>query len=244
MNRLTFFLLRSTSFLFSLLSFQMVYGVSNVVCLFLSRIVRYRRKIVLGNLVKSFPEKSPNEIDCIANAYYRHLCDLIVESIKGLTITKPRLHERFVYKNPNIFDPFYDKNKSIILLGSHFGNWEWGSLSFPLAVRHKVIGIYKPINNKVVENYLNACRKRWGLHLVNMKNAGRAILQHKGQPIMLVLIADQSPANIKHAQWVNFLHQDTPFLHGAEKIARQTGFPVFHYKIKKTVLLQHTISQL
>jgi KDO2-lipid IV(A) lauroyltransferase len=48
-----------------------------------------------------------------------------------------------------------------------------------------------------------------------------------------VLIADQTPFDVRNAHWVNFLHQDTPFLHGMEKLARQAGYPVFYFEIER-----------
>jgi KDO2-lipid IV(A) lauroyltransferase len=146
---------------------------------------------------------------------------------------KAELQGRFTYTNPEIFDPLFQQNKSAILLGSHYGNWEWGVLSFPLAVRHKVIGIYKPVNNKKIDAYLNQLRQRWGLHLRSMEQAGRAIAENQGQPCIFVLIADQTPSNVRDAHWADFLHQDTPFLHGPAKLATKTGFPVFIFEINR-----------
>ncbi len=148
-------------------------------------------------------------------------------------MSEAELSRRFVYKNPEIFSPFFKKNESAILLGSHYGNWEWGVLSFPLAVRHKVVGIYKSIKNPLVNDWLNERRKRWGLHLVEMSTAGRAIVENKGLPCIFVLIADQTPSDVKNAHWVEFLHQDTPFLHGSAKLARRTGYPLFMFEIQR-----------
>lgn len=74
---------------------------------------------------------------------------------------------------------------------------------------------------------------QWGLHLVSMKNTGRVIIENREHPTLFVLIADQTPADVKNAHWLPFLNQDTPFLHGAEKLARKTGYPVFHYNIRR-----------
>ncbi len=193
----------------------------------------YRKKIILQNLRNAFPEKIDAEISRLASAYYRHLADLVLESLKGLTLKKTQLQERYVYRNPEIFSPLFEKGESAILLGSHIGNWEWGVLSFPLSVRHTVFGVYKPLKNSYLDNYLNSHRKQWGLYLASMSQAGRAVTQQKGKPTIFVLIADQTPSDIKNAHWVNFLNQETPFLNGMDKLARQTGYPVFYFEIKR-----------
>ena len=45
-------------------------------------IVRYRRKVVRDNLVKSFPEKPLEEVKRIEKNFYRLLCDYFMEMIK------------------------------------------------------------------------------------------------------------------------------------------------------------------
>lgn len=218
---------------FKLLPMQGVYVLSDF-CYFLLRyILRYRRKVIQSNLRNSFPKLINKEIYDLTNQYYHYLCDLFLETLKGFSFSKADWRKRFVYKNPEIFDSLYQQKKSAILLGSHYGNWEWGGISFPLVVKHKVIGIYKPINNKKVETYLNNLRKKCGLHLTNMKSAGRAVVENKNEPVIFVFIADQTPVDVKNAHWLTFLNQDTPFLHGAAKLAYKTGYPVFHYKIQR-----------
>jgi KDO2-lipid IV(A) lauroyltransferase len=196
-------------------------------------VIKYRQEIIENNLQNAFPEKQQAEIDQLKHDFYRHFCDLLLESIKGLTLSKQELQRRFVYTNPEIFSPLFEKKQSAILLGSHYGNWEWGVLSFPLAVQHKVTGIYKPLKNRPVDAWVNQQRKRWGLHLVSMNQAGRAVVEIRQQPSIFVLIADQTPSDIKNAHWLPFLHQDTPFLQGADKLARQTDYPVFIFDIQR-----------
>lgn len=215
------------------LPFRGMYLLSDLGCFLLRNVFRYRKKVVLSNLRNSFPVKSEEEIQALASAFYHHFTDILLESLKGLRLPKAELQRRFVYRNPEIFQPFFEKNQSVILLGSHYGNWEWGVLSFPLAVQHSVVGIYKPLKNKAVEGFLNSLRKKWGLHLAEMNQAGRAIVSYKNQPSIFVLIADQTPSDMRNAHWANFLNQDTPFLQGMDKLARQTGYPVFYFEIER-----------
>lgn len=215
--------------LFSLIPFRLLYLFSDGAFFLLYHILRYRRKVVLKNLSNSFPHKSENEIQSISKKYYRHLCDLIFESLKGLSLPRETWSKRFKYINPDIFP----KYKSALLLGSHFGNWEWGVLSFPLVVSHTVLGIYKPLNNKGMDSFLNRLRKRWGLHLSPMARAGRAVYEYRNRPTLFVLINDQTPSDVVNAHWLPFLNQDTPFLQGADKLAQKTGMPVFYFEIEK-----------
>ena len=233
MQRTGIFLLKILVRTFSIVPFRLLYFLSDGLYFLMLKLFQYRFEVVVSNLRNSFPEKKPDAVRGIAKKFYRHFCDLLLESVKGLTLPKAELQRRFVYKNPEIFTPLFEKNESAILLGSHFGNWEWGVLSFPLAVRHRVIGIYKPLKNRYVDAWLNRLRKRWGLHLASMQQAGRAVIENRNQPCIFVLIADQTPSDMKNAHWLQFLNQDTPFLHGPGKLARQTGYPVFVFEIQR-----------
>lgn len=227
------FLLKILVRSFSVIPFRLLYFLSDVLYILMYRLIRYRHGVIQSNLRKAFPAKTKTEIDALTSRYYRHLCDILLESIKGLSMTAAAFEQRFVYKNPEIFDPLFERNQSAILLGAHYGNWEWGVLSFPLAVRHQVVGIYKPLKNPAAENYLNRLRKRFGLTLTAMSQAGRAMAIHRNEACLYVLIADQTPSDVKNAHWLSFLHQDTPFLHGPDKLGRRTDYPVFIFTMDR-----------
>jgi KDO2-lipid IV(A) lauroyltransferase len=213
--------------------FRAIWLLSDALALLLGSVVRYRRRVVMGNLRRSFPGASPNEVRQLAKQFYRHFADILLESIKGLHLPKAELLHRFRYRNPEVFQPFFEKKQSVILLASHIANWEWGVLSIPLTVRHTVVGVYKPLNNPHLDAHLCSLRKKWGLRLTDMARAGRAVAEHRGQPCIFVLIADQGPSDMRNAHWADLLHQPTPFLHGPDKLARQTGYPVFYSDIER-----------
>ncbi|MCF8246915.1 MAG: lysophospholipid acyltransferase family protein [Saprospiraceae bacterium] len=233
MDRIGAFFIKILVELVGQLPFRVTRLLSDLSCFLLLNVFNYRKRIVHGNLRKSFPEKNEEEIKVLSSQFYRHFSDMLLESVKGLTMSKAELQQRFVYRNPEIFQPLFEKKQSAILLGSHYGNWEWGVLSFPLSVQHTVVGTYKPLKNKALEEYLNSLRKQWGLHLADMAHTGRAIVSYKNQPSIFVLIADQTPSDMRNAHWTDFLHQDTPFLHGMDKLARKTGYPVFYFEIER-----------
>jgi KDO2-lipid IV(A) lauroyltransferase len=213
--------------------FKGLQGLSQGLAFVFIHLFTYRKSVVLANLGNAFPEHSPAQTASIARRFYRHLADVILESIKGLTLPKAELQRRFRYRNPEIFDDLFSQGKSAILLGSHYGNWEWGVVTFPLAVRHKVVGIYKPLGNPLTDRWLNRLRCRWGLQLASMQQAGRTVAEHKNQPCIFVLIADQTPLRVRNAHWVRFLSRDTPFLPGPDRLTRQTGYPVFIFDIER-----------
>ena len=58
---LTYWLVRILAVLFGLVPFRVVYLISDGLAWFLYRVVGYRRKVVLANLARCFPEKTEAE---------------------------------------------------------------------------------------------------------------------------------------------------------------------------------------
>ncbi|GAB4248384.1 MAG: lipid A biosynthesis protein [Saprospiraceae bacterium] len=221
-----------TSRIFGQLPFSVIYGFSNVLFLVLYYVAGYRKKVVTQNLQRSFPGKSPKEINLIRCRYYRYFADLLLESLKGLYMKEAAFRKRFTWADPHVFDEEIKGQKHIILLGSHYGNWEWGAVCMPLFLHHQLYGIYKPLSNKALDNWLQERRSRFGLLPVKMSQVARTLVQEHDALAMFAFIADQTPVDVENAIWLRFLNQDTPFYHGPEKLARKTGFPVYIYKIE------------
>jgi len=233
MEKAGYFLLRIAVSLFSILPFRLLYRLSDMLSFLFFHFFKYRCKVIETNLQNAFPQKSSKEIKRIMRGFYRNFCDVLLESIKGLTMSQKALLNRFQYLNPEIFDDLFEAGQSAILVGSHFANWEWGALSFPHCVKHKVAGVFKPLSNQYLDRYFNRKRKQWGLQLVSMTQAGRALVQLKNEPNIFVFLADQTPVDVRNAHWLSFFNQDTPFLHGVDKIARRTGYPVYFFDIQR-----------
>lgn len=219
--------------LFSIIPMPVLYLLSDGLYYVFFYGVKYRKKVVVENLRKSFPEKSEQEIYQLSKAFYRHFCDILLEGIKGLSMSKEELVKRYKITNPELLDEYYSKNKSIITVGSHYANWEWGVLCSSLQVKSKTIGFYMPLSNTYIDAYIKKSRAAWGMYLVSVKETMKGFEENKSTPCIYILISDQSPANKERAIWLNFLNQPTAFLHGAEKYAKSTGCPVLFIDVKR-----------
>jgi KDO2-lipid IV(A) lauroyltransferase len=222
MNRLLFgFLL-----LLSRLPLFILYRLSDLFYLVLISVFPYRQKVIVGNLKKSFPDIDSKQIRLLRNKFYRHFADLVIEGIKNLTISKAELNSRFIFKNPDLVQGLIAKNKSIMLISGHYGNWEWMITSLALQFNTKVVGIGMPLTNSFWDLALNKRRSRFGLQVVHSGNYKESLNQ-EGSKVFLVL-SDQSPSNSENAYWTRFLNQPTGVLFGAEFMAHENDLiPVF-----------------
>ncbi|HDR52239.1 MAG TPA: hypothetical protein ENN90_11570 [Mariniphaga anaerophila] len=214
--------------------FRVLYFLSDLFFLLVYHVVRYRKTVVMRNLQHSFPEKTEKELKTIARKFYRHFTDLMVESIKLASITDKDLKGRMKVKNPEVINHFFDRGKSVVVLTMHYNNWEWGS-AFPLHLKHKVLGVYKPLHNPLFDAYINRNRARFGAEMVSNAHILRRVVKahQEKEPVFIWLAGDQTPPFF-HKFWLIFLNQETMFYPGPVAISRRFNYPVIFQKTVKT----------
>jgi KDO2-lipid IV(A) lauroyltransferase len=197
-------------------------------------VVRYRRGLVRKNLIHSFPEKSKAEIFAIQREYYHNLCDYAVETLKLLTITRADLATRVVFTNGNLLEKYKSQNQSVLLLASHQFNWEWllasGNFSLPVAIDF----VYQPVQNTIVNQFLIACRTRFGAHAIKRNELAREVIKRKNLLRGVAIVADKYPGQKRDKKYLTtFLHQETAFFYGTNQLAILTQYPILYAEIRK-----------
>jgi len=195
-------------------------------------VFKYRKYVVLNQLKASFPNKTDAEIYEIAHDSYTNLADIIVESIKGFTMTESAYRERYLFVNPDLSLDITRNNKSVIHIAAHYGNWEWGAISYPLWLDAPVLGFYKPLSNPYIEAYGREKRSKFGMVLIPIGDTSKAFDQYEDKKSTFVFVSDQSTWSDK-AHWVQFLGQDTACPPGADKYAHKLQCPVFFTDIQR-----------
>ncbi len=217
------------------LSFWVIFGLADLFYVLLYYIGRYRRKIVHENLIKSFPEKSPEEIREITKKFYHHLSDLGLETIKFYGMTEKQIDERLKINNLDLYEEYYRQGKSIIVLGMHHNNWEWSG-SMQRFIKAQFLVVYNPVRkNKALERFILDTRERFGARSIQVNHSVRTALEfnHAGRSGALMLAADQTPPPNSQF-WTTFLNQETAFFAGPMKIAKKTNQPVIMHHTRKT----------
>jgi Kdo2-lipid IVA lauroyltransferase/acyltransferase len=232
MGTIGFYIFYEVNWLITLLPLEVLYLFSDVLYFFLRRF--YRRKVVIENLRNSFPEKSPEELFAIEKKFYRHLADLFVETLKLAHMSNRELKRRFVVKNPELFEQLLRSGRDLAVVHSHYNNWEW-LICLPLYTDYKVVSIYKPLQDKLFDRFMNGLRTRNNLTLTPMTHIVREIVKNRQEKIraMYGFIADQSPAKPDIKYWTQFMHQETPVYLGIEKIALRYDMPVVFFNVQK-----------
>ncbi|MGB1308176.1 MAG: lysophospholipid acyltransferase family protein [Oceanihabitans sp.] len=234
MQLLAFLLIYPVLWCISILPFPIFYLFSDFIYLIVYYIIGYRKKTVWDNLVLVFPEKSEKEIASIRKKFYKHMCDMFLEMIKTMTISRKQLLKRFVIKNPEELKRLEALDKSIIAMYGHYASYEW-SMVVENYINFKGVAIYKKIANPYFDRLVRKIRTRYNTSLISSKKAINSILEFDKNNVKSInaFLSDQSPRISKAYHWTNFMNIKVPCFTGAEMLAKKLDFSVTYLHITK-----------
>ncbi|MBK5270632.1 MAG: lysophospholipid acyltransferase family protein [Bacteroidia bacterium] len=204
--------------LVSLLPLRILYGIGDCFYGLTYYILKYRRDIVINNLLIAFPHKTEKERIAIAKKFYRNLIDMFIETIKMISVSDKFLAKR-IKGNWEVVKNIYPTGRSVQVHLGHNFNWEWGNAVFVNETPFKLLAVYMPIANKIFERLFYKLRTRNGAIFLRATNMKEEFLTHQDTQYLLGLIADQNPGNPANAWWIHFFGRPTPFLKGPAKAA-------------------------
>lgn len=234
MQRLAFYIVYPLLKLISILPFSLLYILSDFVFLLVYTIFGYRKKVVRANLKLAFPEKTSRERNKIMRAFYRHLCDLIFEAIKSMHISEEELKKRFKFENIEMIRDIESQNKSIVLMLSHYGNWEWIFIMQSF-IKSKGYGVYKRLRNRHFDKLVKDIRAKFNTDLITTKETIKILTKSKLDNELSIsgFISDQSPKPQKAFHWNEFMGVYVPVHTGAELLAKRFDSAVVFAAIDK-----------
>ncbi len=224
-------------YLLSLLPWRVLYAVGDLLFYPLYHWLRYRRGVVERNLRESFPEKTDEQRQAIERQFYHFLCDYAVEVIKLFSISKRNMmrHMEFVGVDKLRAELDREGKKFCFLYLGHYCNWEYvASLQYWLPAVH-CGQIYHKLYNRAFNRLFLRIRGQFGGENIPMKETFHRILQLRRQerPVMIGFIADQAPGWESMHQWTTFLHHDTSFFIGTERIGKLVDAAIYYVDIER-----------
>lgn len=220
--------------LMSRLPFWVIYCISDILYFFTYYIIGYRKKVVFDNLRLVFPEKSEKEITKIAKDSYLHFGDILMETIKAFSMSDREFAKRYRFLNLDIFEAQFKKNKSVAMIGSHYGNWEW-FIHVAQYTSHTIYGTYNTIMNPYFDELIRKSRERFGGVLVPTNETIPTIIQNtENQKLSIYgLLSDQSPMVQKAIYWNKFMGVKVPIHTGAEVLAKKYNLAVVYFSVEQ-----------
>lgn len=222
--------------LISLIPFRVIYFFSDGIYYLLFFVFKYRKDVVMKNLVIAFPEKTTKERTAIAKKFYQNLIDTFLESLKFISITKKQILKRSTSEFDQI-NHLLARGYNVHIMAGHQFNWEYANALASISLSAPFVGVYMPIANKAMDRIFYNFRKRYGTVMISAtefkNNSNHPAFS---TPYTLGLAADQNPGDPYNAYWMNFFGRPVPFITGPAKGAVKNNTAVvmvgFH-KIKR-----------
>lgn len=231
-----YYLLYGLLYVISLLPMPLLYVLSDGAYALMYYVFGYRKKVVMQNLQIAFPEKTTEERTRIAKKFYRNFLDTFVEVIKLISASEAFMLKHFHGNWDMVNEVARRINKPAQVHLGHTFNWEWANYAGAKGLIYKFLVVYMPIKSKAVDKLFFTLRSKGGADLIPA-SPPRAYIsglgKYRKQQYLLVLAADQSPADPSKAYWLNFFERPTAFVTGPEKGARLSNLPVFFAYIRK-----------
>lgn len=196
----------------------------------------YRRKVVFGNMRSAFPQWSEARLATEAEKFYRYFFDTIVETVKNYSLSEADALRRLPVVNPEIVAPLARADRSCILYGAHYCNWEIGGLSFPSQFAPaRVMAIYSPLKNETMDRLAKHNRQRTGVTMISRRILYDYFREDELRPAVDIFVADQSPSNAvwQKLHWTTFLGRTTAFLAGPERFAVRYNRPIYYINLRR-----------
>ncbi|UOE42027.1 lipid A biosynthesis acyltransferase [Chryseobacterium suipulveris] len=219
---------------FSRLPLKILYLFSDIIFFVMYYVVGYRKKVVIENLTKSFPEKSDQEIKSIAKKFYINFADYIVETFKSFTISNTELRVRVQHINQDVFREAHDEGKNMILLAGHVFNWEWYTALASIVPQENSYPVYRKVQNGFWEEKIKNIRNRFGNQSLEARDVIRHIFRNPNDGNSIYMfVADQTPHVADVSYGLNFLNQKTPAFIGYDKLATRMDLAFVYCDMKK-----------
>lgn len=213
---------------------RILYLKSDVFFFLIYYVFGYRKKIVLENLKLAFPKKKEKELLKIRKKFFKHLMDLMMESIKAFSISEKEILKRYKYKNPELVNKYARQGRSIAMVGAHQANWEW-STSMAKVLDIDIYGAYTKLNNKHFEKVVRSSREKFGIQGFKTSEMVKGMQKNFSDKIKgaYILLSDQSPQLHKTHYWRSFFNIEVPVHTGAEMLSKRFNLVVINYVAKK-----------
>lgn len=218
---------------------------------------RYRRDVVMINLARSFPEKHYSELQEICRRSYAHFGKLIAEAIWFGGSSPKRLRRSGVARidDVSLINGCFDKGKSVIVMGSHCGNWElFGGYRFYTDEPFKydelnMCVVYRRLTSPAWERFMKKNRlaavtdRKHYDGMVESFRLMRYVLEHKDRNMFYNIVTDQFPYSDSFRVKVrDFMGQETWSMGGATALAHKLGMAVFYLRMKENQDGNYSIS--
>lgn len=191
----------------------------------LYRTLKKRRQIALNNLQIAFGNDIAEEKRRdICKSSFINLSKTIIEFMRFTKLNPDNIWQEVSVEGKEHLDAAFEKGKGVIVVLTHFGNWEMLSLVWGVLIPNRATAIAFPLKNEKLNAYISRNRELLSLKLIPRKNAIRATLRALKNNEAVGFFADQNAGD--QGVFIEFFGKPASTSRAPVTIALKTGTPI------------------
>jgi KDO2-lipid IV(A) lauroyltransferase len=131
----------------------------------------YHRRTIRRNLQFSHPHWSRNQIQGLSKRICQHFGIAILEIFQTACSTCEEMLNNFQVEGEEIFIEALAKQKGVIVVSAHLGNWEIALQYCPCYLQMPLTGVAKKLRNSTLDRLVHRLRTRFGNRIIYKKGA-------------------------------------------------------------------------
>ncbi|MBM4175742.1 MAG: lysophospholipid acyltransferase family protein [Ignavibacteria bacterium] len=223
-NKIEFFLFNLLSFLLTRFSLGVARKFATLLAAFFYFFIPLRKSVAIKNLRLVFPEYTEKKLNQILYCSYINFFIVLIEIFYMRVIEQEELKSMVKIKKPELIRESLRKDKGLLFLSAHFGNWEILAASTALTIGIPYSIIVKPLRNNLVDKFMNTMRCKWGNKVVRMGVSVKDIYRELLNKNVVALVADQRAA--EGSLKIPFFGRETSVFFGPATLSVKTGAPI------------------
>lgn len=223
-NKFEYFLWNGTVKFVKLIGYKRIPAFSRLISTIFFYFIPIRKKTVINNLSKAFPELSQSEIKKLARGNYYSFAITFLEIMAFSWMSR---EEILSLVDCDGVDLIFEKEKEgngVILLTAHLANWELGAIYIGLATNRQIHVLAKKQRNKYVYEWLKQFRERFGNREILMGASVRELYKTLLEGGMIGMVGDQRGP--EESVRVNIFGQSTATFSGTAALAIKNQVPI------------------
>lgn len=223
-NRFEYSILKFLSFIISKMSLKKARGLANMLAFIFYYFIPIRKNLVVKNLKIAFPDLDPKSLKKLTYYSYKNLFIVLIEILYLPYLTVDEIKSLTEISDFDLINKALSKNKGLIFVSAHFGNWEVLAISAALNIGKPFTIITKPLRNTIVNEYINNWRCRFGNKVVPLGISIKSIFKALLEKEIVAMVADQRAS--QNSIRMKFFSKETSVFEGPAVFSIKTGAPL------------------
>jgi Lauroyl/myristoyl acyltransferase len=203
------------------------YAIGHVGTWLAYRLIRRGTDAIIGNLRVVCPEADERQLRHLALSTYRSYARDTIDFIRTLDMDHAAIARMVVREQGSRLDDLLARGKGVLLVGGHFGNWEFGGIALRVITGHRITVVGKPEPSPTVGDLRRRMRDAFGIETVEVGQMLDTALRLRGLLAaggVVAMLADRYLA--RDAIDVTFFGRQTRFLRSPAMVAQLSDAPL------------------